>query len=294
MKILLYAILLICSIIGFFSCIDNSSLVVDDDKMVDLLVDLHKYEAILAMRTGEFNSDSVKKVYRQTILKKHGVSQEQFDSSLAWYGRHIDDYVKIYDRVLQEYDRQILATNDRAAETGEIYEGIANDAENMWTLAPLYIISSKDENKNIIFEITDSNLFNNGDRLRWQLRVTNVTQEVSMMLGVDYDNNSTSFMSKDIRKDGKYNITLQTDSSLKVERLFGIVRCNPKQKEVLFFDSIVVDRLPLVASSYNIKYAQRVFKMPTPKRNQQLNDSAGKLDRVFVRTKNEIYDDESN
>ena len=83
-----------------------------------------------------------------------------------------------------------------------------------------------------------------------------------MMLGVDYDNNSTSYMFKDIRKDGKYNITIQTDSALKVERLFGIVCCNPKQKEVLFFDSIVIDRLPLVVSSYHKKYGQRVFKMP--------------------------------
>ncbi len=259
-------ILFLSIIILVISCSKkDKDMIVDEETMVELLVDMHKYEALISSKPGDYISDSVRKLYRQTILKKHNVSQQQFDSSLAWYGRHIDDYVKIYDDVLKIYDTQLLATNERAEQTGEIYEGIANDADNLWQKASLQTLSWKDENKNLTFEITDSTLFEKGERLRWQLRFTNVSDQITMMLGVDYNNDITSYMFKEIRKDGKYNITLQTDSSLKVNRLFGIVRYTPKKNEIVFLDSIVVDKLPLQAKNYSQKFGQRVFKMPKPK-----------------------------
>ena len=45
-----------------------------------------------------------------------------------------------------------IQANEQINSANRHNQGLANDAENMWTLAPLYIISSKDENKNIIDE----------------------------------------------------------------------------------------------------------------------------------------------
>lgn len=251
--------------LGIIACSKRPEMVVDEDKMVDVMVDIHKSEALVGLNPGKFTTDSVKKVYRQTIFKKHGITQEQFDSSLAWYGRHIDDFVKVYDRVLAEYEDQLNDANKRAEESGEIYEAMANDADNMWNLAPFQMIAWDSDRQNIGFELTDSNTINKGDRLRWQLRATNVTSRVDMLLGVDYTNGTTAYNTKIINQDGKYNLTLQTDSSFKVERVFGVVRCVPQRLEIVFIDSIVVDKLPLQPNTYNQIFGQRIFSFKKKK-----------------------------
>lgn len=41
---------------------------------------------------------------------RHGVTREQFDTTLVWYGHHIETYMKIYDRVVE----RLKAENEEA------------------------------------------------------------------------------------------------------------------------------------------------------------------------------------
>ena len=83
-------------------------MVLSEDDMIDLLTDIHKSEAIIEMSPQNYRGDSIKAVVRQSVFAKHNVTQEEFDSSIVWYGHNVGTYIKIYDGVIARLDDEEL------------------------------------------------------------------------------------------------------------------------------------------------------------------------------------------
>ena len=64
-------------------------------KMRDVLVDLHKTDALLQMAGQQNIPIEEKNLYYAQVLKKHGITQAQFDSSIVWYTAHPQLFDKI-------------------------------------------------------------------------------------------------------------------------------------------------------------------------------------------------------
>lgn len=86
--------------------------------MAGMLADMYMAESLVEMHHSDFTSDSARRVLRQSVYAKYGVSAQEFDSSLMWYGQHFDTYMKVNERtveILNERDKKlgsaILATN---------------------------------------------------------------------------------------------------------------------------------------------------------------------------------------
>ena len=56
-------------------------------EMREVLVDLHKTDALLQISGLQNASIEEKNLYYAQVLKKHGITQAQFDSSIVWYRR---------------------------------------------------------------------------------------------------------------------------------------------------------------------------------------------------------------
>ena len=74
-------------------------------EMRDLLIDLHKTEALLQTCCNTCSNET-KAIYYAQVLERHGVTQAQFDSCLAWYTAHPQLFDKIYPKVLKELDKE--------------------------------------------------------------------------------------------------------------------------------------------------------------------------------------------
>ena len=75
-------------------------------EMRDVLVDLHKTDAMLQLN-GMRNSDTeTKNIYYAQVLEKHGITQAEFDSSLVWYTAHPRLFDKIYPKVMAKLDAE--------------------------------------------------------------------------------------------------------------------------------------------------------------------------------------------
>jgi len=75
-------------------------------EMRDLLVDLHKADAVLQISNIPAQNTEVRRIYYAQVLEKHGVTQTQFDSSLVWYTAHPQLFDKIYPKVLAELQKE--------------------------------------------------------------------------------------------------------------------------------------------------------------------------------------------
>ncbi len=78
-------------------------------EMRDIMVDLHKTDALLQVTGLQFGHDDVTEIYYAEVLEKHGVTQAQFDSSLVWYTAHPQLFDKIYPKVLAKLDEERTA-----------------------------------------------------------------------------------------------------------------------------------------------------------------------------------------
>ncbi len=68
-------------------------------EMRDVLVDLHKTEALIQVSGLQYGHDEAQNIYYAQVMEKHGITQAQFDSSLVWYTAHPLFFDKIYPKV---------------------------------------------------------------------------------------------------------------------------------------------------------------------------------------------------
>jgi len=71
--------------------------------MENVLFDIHLAEATISDNYRDFRSEEKKQELYAGIFKKHGITQEQFDTSLVWYGRNLDKFTIVYDNLTKRY-----------------------------------------------------------------------------------------------------------------------------------------------------------------------------------------------
>ena len=100
-------LLALCSLLLLPSCRPKG--ILHSGEMRDLLVDLHKTDAMIQIKGLKYNDSEIKDIYYAQVLERHGVTQAQFDSSLVWYTAHPQFFNKIYPKVLKELEREEAA-----------------------------------------------------------------------------------------------------------------------------------------------------------------------------------------
>jgi hypothetical protein len=83
--------------------VDKPAYVIGEDKMVNIMVDMHIVETASNLKV--FPPDSAQQLYQNafaSIYLTHEVTKAKFDSSLAYYATQTDEMNVIYDKVLEE------------------------------------------------------------------------------------------------------------------------------------------------------------------------------------------------
>ncbi|MEG1915219.1 MAG: DUF4296 domain-containing protein [Muribaculaceae bacterium] len=258
----MYKSLIIFAFLLFLvSCGGTPSYVIDKDDMVLLLVDVHKGEAVTEIDGAHYYNDSLKKMLKQSIFIKHGVTQEQFDTSLVWYGHNIDKFIEVYDEAiikLQEEDRYIVAQARAAGNGTPLATG---DSVNLWTKESIRLFRQNLGNGEVTFNLLTDNNFKKGDRFQWAFLLLNNQSSVNVFLAVDYKDGSTSYTTTSSDFEGWNRFSLQTDSARVPRRVYGYVDYKaPKKSEIVYLDSISLVRTRLDNANYSSIYSQKALE----------------------------------
>jgi hypothetical protein len=73
------------------------------EQMIPLLVDIHLTEASLKLNQSNIKPGEIKSYYSSAyspVFKKHKTSPKQFEQSIQWYTKHIDQLDEIYTEVI--------------------------------------------------------------------------------------------------------------------------------------------------------------------------------------------------
>ncbi len=134
--------------------------IINQDRFVDLLVDIHFYEGVYSVTESitthhrDMSHDTVD--FYQGIFEKHGVTREEFQKSFNYYSYSPSQFEKLYTRVIDELNKRMSEAEMKELDLLE--QPIADQSPpggsgNLWTLSENWSFPGPDTNKMISFKI---------------------------------------------------------------------------------------------------------------------------------------------
>lgn len=233
--------------------------VLSEDRMVNLLADIEMADAYYNTQPPGANRPS-RKAITDAVLQKHGISEAEMDSTIAYYGRNLDEYYALYEKVGTKLKRQ----------AGMATEGMERTTDDIWPYNRFAAIFPNQLTEGMTFSIPADDL-EPGNSLEWSLRLTS-GEGIEALLGVEYANGVSTYVKRNVNGK-KIDITLQTDTAMTARRIFGVLNVPGKNLPV-WADSISLVKVDFDSLAYSTIRSQKKKWPPVPKKDEAALDSA--------------------
>lgn len=269
MKNLVY---LIIALFVLAACSHDPDYVIGEKDMVDLLVDVHKAEAVIESNYNQYSSKADKKKLREAVFLKHGITQEQFDTNLVWYGHHIEDYMKIYEQVVERLKAENEEAKKLLAEDNSQTMSQPGDSVDVWKQRRAHVFDTRQASNLLTFDIAPDENFRTRDYFELRFKVLllpKLSVKPQVYLAARHINHDIVYNQLDIDREGWYSLPLQTDSAMALSRINGYIVL-PMQPVP---GTMYVDSLTLIRRHYNdrIPVVERQKSLPSrPKSTREL------------------------
>lgn len=221
------------------ACSNTPKGILEQEDMALLMADIHMGEAVVDADYRHFATDSSRRLLRQNILAQHKVSQEMMDTSLVWYGNHIEDYVKVYERtieILEDRQQQIgRSTSEQIALWG--------DSVNVWPHNPSYTLSERMPSRMLRFTLTPDSTWHPGDVYILRYKTLGEYAPVLSRLLIDYQEGITDYANSMQQAKGWFRSRIAMDTLLTPRRLYGYILLPTEAGAQMHLDSISLTRL---------------------------------------------------
>lgn len=192
----LYYIIGVFFLLLFASCKPTTpEQYIQPDDMEDILVD---YYLAMAM-AGESNERVYnQEYYLESVLAKHGVTREEYDSSMVYYYTRADRSVKLYTQVAERLEDQALSLGATESEIGK-YSSLnaEGDTANIWKEKTMMVMRPTPPYNRFDFTITADSTFQRGDSFLMQFMADFMFQDGAknalVYIAVDYPDTTITF-----------------------------------------------------------------------------------------------------
>lgn len=252
--------------------------------MVNLLVDLHKADAYVDNYPSQFPDDSSRMMLKQSVFAKHGVSQADYDTSLVWYAHNMDTYSDVYRRVIDklkdEYNHNSNPTDISSrgessqikAQAGRSYYSIDGDTADLWTLPRNWILPYGLNTGYIPFDYEPNHENNLGDCYELKYKTIVGQSSLSSLIAVDYSDGGTAYINHKYSSVNWNLLTLQTDSTRIVRRIYGYINYKLSSPNIVYIDSLQLLRTHLNSSFYASRISMPHIVERKLKRSEDTSD----------------------
>ena len=222
--------------------------------MEDVLYDYH-----IAKAMGEevrYDEHYRQVLYIESVFRKHGITQADFDSSMVWFSRHPEVLSKIYEKVNARLKTERDGINHLIAlRDNKPKESLPGDSIDVWAWQPVYRLKGMPLNNKMVFVLPADSNFHDRDTLRWNVRFCfhdNSEQNDApmdsvyaplMAMQVLYEKNDTIVGSvRKVMGEGVETISLHADTLGKIKEVRGFIYY-PEQRTLR---SVLADRISLM------------------------------------------------
>jgi hypothetical protein len=261
--------------------------VLSQNDMEKVLVDMHKADAMLSERGQSYGSYSNKSPYYAFVLKKHGVTQAEFDSSLVWYTKNPQKFTMVYNDVLAQLTEFQTRINKGKYHPVDSVS-LTTVKANIWNKRTKYILTKDSARTHLDFKIPYQGfMYQDVYVLRFLQRIAPVDSSKNQraILRINYCNGKTDSVYKTAYHDSllrRYTFRFLATRKLKIKSISGELLGSSAYRGKL---SATIDSVSLIRE-FNYKIQDSLRKMvekadptnydlvgkPTPAMIQNLKD----------------------
>ena len=294
----IFSLLLLALALSLTSCDRTPNGVLSKNEMANLIVDLELADAYIDSHIYDFTDDSSKQVLKQSIFKKHGITQQDYDSSLVWYAHNMEDYTKAYDKAIgklkERYDKLDKvkgkgvdegarpaemnadgpmqgmppahgssprpSTSKRPMHKLNVNANASGDSIDLWNGQRDYLLNGGARRGFITFDFPPDANKKLGDRYQLAYKLIRGGNEFKVSLNIDYTDGGTAQITRSTNSDGWVALDVQSDSTRQVRRIYGYVSYDIKRGHMARVDSMMLIRSRLNKSNYGFIHAQRLLE----------------------------------
>ncbi|MDR2470124.1 MAG: DUF4296 domain-containing protein [Tannerella sp.] len=222
--------------------------IIPDQKMKQILVDIQLAEAMIQTEPSVYPTYEERRALYRTIFDKHHVTEAAYDSSMIWYGKHLEQYMRIFESALVDIKRQIEIIGDIKPDAAPASNA---DSLDIWMQHKYYVFSPRSHvNRIIIFDLQPDEAYSSGSTFVLGLEVWGMAAHAGDVLEARLcaaQDDTTLFVRSAVAHDGYHSLQLKTLAVKQVKRVYGYLRLNVSDTT---FHKIYVDRLNLMKYRY--------------------------------------------
>ncbi len=210
----------------FFSCKPSVPRhIIQPKEMEDILYDCHVAEAMASLEYGE-EADYNSRLYRLGVLKKHKVTEAEYDSAMVYYTRHADRLHAIYENLVKRLGDEALALGADANDINS-FTVEAGDTANIWTAGnDLVLTTTPPYNYAGMFVEADSS-YHRGDRFIFscdaQFLYQDGLRDALAHIAVRYANDSIATRMMRMSSNTRFNLEVPNTDSLGIKSVRAFV-----------------------------------------------------------------------
>lgn len=244
------------------ACSSTPGYVIPEKKMAALMADIYIGDAVVEGSPREWRQDSLRQVLLHSIYSRHGVTAEDVDSSLTWYGHNMQAYMdmcKLTEEILQkridEEERQgargerVVSSVSVDGDSVDVWPGIRS-RRNIGLAPSDYTTFALQSDRN----------WDRGDRYTLSLKGLMTRMPVTLFLAVEYNDGSGESRTYVGPAEGLNRVTLVLDSARNASSVYGAIKYVPAPGEVSYLDSISLYRTRMRSDNRSLRQGQVSFK----------------------------------
>lgn len=221
--------------------------ILSEKEMQKVMKDMLLAEAIIGSDYKTYKENDHKEALYESVFRKYAISQAEYDSSLVWYGKNLDIYMKVYDRVMADLGSDITALGDVQADAGPVSN---RDSVNIWPRRSYLTLQPKALFNGVTFDIRPEVNYSSGSSFVLSMRVWGLTPSMRFMpeIRMSADQGDTTItVNNKITGDGVYETVLKTLPTKQVKRVYGYIRMDNKDTS---YYKVYIDSLRLMKYNY--------------------------------------------
>ena len=192
-------ILHLASVLILLSCKpDLPDGIISERRMEDILYDYHIAQGMAdaAPKDADYTSDGLLYEFQQAALSKHGVTEAEFDSSMAYYCSDLTRLSRIYSHVSKRLEKTADAYGV-VTSPADSYNALSaiGDTANVWAEQSLYVVKPNALENLQGWQMECDTTWHSGDDVMWRfacnmLSKENINSQLHYDLVVTYTNDS--------------------------------------------------------------------------------------------------------
>ena len=200
--------------------------ILSEKKMQAVQVDMQLAEAMINLDSKAFSDNARKEALYQSIFRKYDITQAEYDSSLIWYGRHLDIYMKVYDRVLADLNKRQKALGDVQALAAPVSK---QDSVDIWPRRTSLRLEPDALFNGVTFDIKPETNYSSGSTFVLGMNVWGINKGMVYKpeIRISADQGDTIVTVNDkVLRDGYHETVLKTVPTKQVKRVYGYIFMN--------------------------------------------------------------------